>query len=48
MLGETKSAECLSESAPGEGEELTENEGLSAKEGALLAEGASVGDEQMP
>jgi hypothetical protein len=48
VLGEAQSAERLGESAPGEGKEVTENEGLSPKEGALLAEGASVGEEQMP
>lgn len=48
VLGEAQSAERLSYGAPGEGKEVSENEGLSPKKGALLAEGASVGDEQLP
>jgi hypothetical protein len=48
VLSEAQSTERLSESTPSEGKEVTENEGLSPKEGALLAKGASVGDEQMP
>lgn len=48
VVGKAQGHKGLRDGAPGEGEEVTEDEGLRAEEGALLAEGASVGDEQMP
>jgi hypothetical protein len=45
VLGEPERHEGLGDGTPGEGEEVAQDEGLRSQEGALLAEGTSVGQE---